>query len=135
MPRGPISVTSITANTVVPPVERNTLVLKFPLYSEGSLGCEALARMLKDVIRDWNDGRYSFNAEMLGNGLSRCLKRALYEVEAQKASEEFGPEVVESEGGSGYVSRWSLEADKRYAEMRKPWIMVEPEVEILGPEE
>lgn len=135
MPRGPISVTPTTADTVVPSVQKNTLVLKFSLHSEGLLDCESLAPMLRDIIRDWEDGRYAFNAEMMCVGLSGCLKRALYEVEVQKASEEFGHEVVENADGSGDVSRWSLEADKRYAEMRKPWIMTEPEVEILGPEE
>lgn len=134
MPKGPISVTTITADTVVPQVEKNTLVLRFPLYSEGPLDGETLAMMLREIMRDWNDGRYSFNAEMMCHGLAGCLRRALYEVEVQKASDEFGHEVIESEDGRSRAARWSIEADKRYAEMRKPWIMTEPEVEILGPE-
>lgn len=135
MSKGPISVSTITADTVVPPTETHTLVLKFPLHSKGPLDCESLATRLREAIRDWNDGRYSFNAEMLNQGLVGCLDWALYEVEVKKASDEFGHEVVESEDGRSRVARWAIEADKRYAEMRKPWIMAEPEVEILGPEE
>jgi len=124
--------TRITADTL-PDIQRNTLVLKFPLDSWGPLDGDALAKMLREVMRDWNDGRHSFNAEMVSNGLSGCLKRALYEVVVQEAIDEFGTEVVENEDGSGNVSRWSIEADKRNAEMKQPWIMSEPEVAIHGP--
>jgi hypothetical protein len=131
MPR--ISVTRITDDTPLPDIQRNTLVLKFPLDSWGPLDSEALAKMLREVMRDWNDGRLSFNVEMVSNGLSGCLKRALYEVIAQAAVDEFGTEIVENEDGSRNVSRWSIEADKRYAAMMQPWITSEPEVEIHGP--
>jgi len=138
MPKGPISVTTITGgDNSGPRIEKNELVLRFPLHSWGPLeDGDITATMLQHVLREWNDGRYPFEAEMIANGLSTCLKRAQYEVEAQKAQEEFGHEMVVSKDGRSETARWYIEALKRHEAARdRPYIMSEPEVEIHGPRE
>ncbi|MHC4188408.1 MAG: hypothetical protein ACYSUB_01860 [Planctomycetota bacterium] len=125
-----ISKITITANTPTPKIKKYTLALKFPLHSEEELDTAELAKMLQYVMREWNDGRHPFEAEMVESGLSRCLKQAVYEAISKEAQDEFGHETVTSHSGRGHTSKWYIEAQKRYDEKRKPWVMSEPEVEI-----
>jgi len=132
---GPISVHRITSDSSIPRIEKNELVLRFPLQSWGPLeDGEITATMLQHVLRDWRDGRYPFEAEMITSGLSRCLKRAQYEVEAQRAQEEFGNEMIVSEDGKSQTAKWHIEAGKRHEASRRysPYIMSEPRVEIVA---
>ena len=66
MPKGPISHHKITADSE-PVIEDHTLTLTFKLqsYIADELDYAELARMLYERLRDWNDGRYPFNAEMV----------------------------------------------------------------------
>jgi hypothetical protein len=105
------------------------LILKFKLRSWEELDPAALAKMLRGVLRDWDEGRYPFEAEMISAGLDRCLRRAVYNTVEEEAREEFGNELVPN-NAKGNTSRAYLEAEKRYAVLKKPWFMPEPEVEI-----
>jgi len=125
-----ISRRTITADDAVSEIKEHMLTLKFVLCSDEELDTAELAKMLQYVLRDWQDGRRSFAAEMLGVGLSRCLSRALLDTIEKEAQEEFGREVVPSAHGKGETSKWYVEASKRFAEQKKPWINPEPEVEI-----
>lgn len=127
---GPISVHRISADSPLPEIKDHTLTLKFKLQSWGELDRDELAKMLQCVFQDWNDGRHPFDAEMITAGLARCLKRAVYHTIEKEAQDEFGHELVPRSDGMGDTSRWCLEADKRFAERKKPWINSEPEVEI-----
>lgn len=113
-------------------IEEHTLTLKFRLqsYIADELDCDELARMLHEALRDYSDGRYPFNAEMVSVGLGRCLNDAFYNLIEKECQDEFGNEMVPHEGGNGHTAKWCLEADKRYAKRRKPWLNSEPEVEI-----
>jgi len=107
-----------------------TLTLKFPLRNQGELDCAGLAASLRDVLRDWDEGRYPFDAEMISVGVGRCLKHAVYQLISQNAQDEFQHEMVPNASGNGYMSKWHLEAEKRSKVQQHPWIMSEPEVEI-----
>jgi hypothetical protein len=108
-----------------------TLTLKFKLQNWGKLADpDELARMLQHVLRDWNEGRYPFDAEMIVAGLSRCLRRAVYHTVEKEAQDEFGHEIVTTHEGYGNTAKWYLEAEKRFAETKKPWTNSEPKVEI-----
>lgn len=131
MPKGPISHHKITADSE-PVIEDHTLTLTFKLqsYIADELDYAELARMLYERLRDWNDGRYPFNAEMVSVGLGRCLNDAFYNLVEKECQDEFGNEMVPHEGGNGYTAKWCLEAEKWYAKRRKPWLNSGPEVEI-----
>lgn len=127
----PIMSVRIGNDDNLPDIKDYTLTLKFKLQNWGELDDSAeLARMLQYALRDWNEGRYPFDAEMIVAGLSRCLSRAAYNVVEKEAQEEFGHETVTTHGGHGETARWYLEARKRFAEAKKPWTDSEPEVEI-----
>lgn len=115
MPKGPISVVSITGDT--PPSDTTVyeLALKFKLRTYGGekLRCEDFARILGYRMDDWCDGRRPFDVEMIRDGLFRCLKTTAYEVVCEDTQREFGRQVVSSEGGRRQTSRWYLEAQKR----------------------
>jgi len=126
---GPISVTTIRAGDKRPPRQKRTLTLKFRLEDSEGFDCETLATMLQHYMRDWQDGRRPFDAELVESGLSRCLKRAVSDTFEEEAQKEFGHEMVQVRPDSK-VARWYLEARKRYEQCRKPWIQAEPTVEI-----
>jgi len=111
------------------------VTLKFKLSTFGNpLDCPALSRMLHEVLCDWREGRYPLTAEMIQYGLSECLKRALYEVVAAEAQKEFGSEMVptiHNDECIGHTAKWLLETNSRFANMEKPWLNSEPEVEIV----
>lgn len=126
---GPISVTTIRAGDNVPKTQKRTLTLKFPLESSEDIDGENLATMLQHYLRDWQDGRRPFHAEMIQVGLSRCLNHALLDTLEKEAQEEFGHEMIQVRPNSK-VARWYLEAQKRYDQCQKPWLQPEPIVEI-----
>jgi len=110
---GPISVTTITADTPLPKRQHDyelNIKVKMRTYN-GALDTEAFTFMLNSVLDDWMDGRRPFDVEMIRDGLFRCLKQAAYGVVCQQTQEEFGNEVVEHSNGS--TARWYLEAEKR----------------------
>ncbi len=127
----PIMSVRIGNDDDLPDIKDYTLTLKFKLQNWGELAdSDELARMLQYVLRDWNEGRYPFDTEMITAGLSRCLRRAAYNVVEKEAQEEFGHETVTTHEGRGEIAKWHLEAEKRFAETKKPWTNSEPEVEI-----
>lgn len=129
----PIMSIRIGDNDDLPPIRDYTLTLKFKLQNWGELDDPAeLAKMLQHVLRDWDEGRYPFDVEMIVAGLSRCLRRAAYNVVEKEAQEEFGHETVPTHGGRGETARWYLETEKRFAKIKKPWTNSEPEVEIAS---
>jgi hypothetical protein len=132
VPKGPISRHTITGGDYEPVLEDHTLTLKFKLqsYIADELDCDELARMLHEALRDYMDGRHPFNAEMVSVGLGNCLNGAFYNLIEKECQDEFGHETVPHEGGNGYTAKWCIEAEKRYAAARKPWLNDEPEVEI-----
>lgn len=125
---GPIAMYQIGDD--LPEIKDHTLTLKFKLQSWGELDCDELAEMLRHVFQDYSDGRHPFDVEMTTAGLARCLKRAVYHTIEKETQDEFGHERVPHSDGRGYTSKWSIEADKRFAERKRPWINNEPEVEI-----
>jgi len=132
VPEGPISRHTISGGDYEPVLEDHTLTLTFKLqsYIADELDCAELGRMLYERLRDWNDGRHPFNAEMVSVGLGRCLNDAFSNLVEKECQAEFGNEMVPHEGGNGETAKWCLEAGKRYAKARKPWLNNEPEVEI-----
>lgn len=132
MPKGPISRHTITGGDYEPVIEDHTLTLKFKLqsYIADDLNCDELAWLLHEIMRDWNDGRYRFSAEMVSVGLGKCMDNAFYHLIEKECQDEFGNEMVPHEGGNGETAKWCLEAEKRYAKRRRPWLNSEPEVEI-----
>lgn len=127
---GPISSQTISADDPVPEVFEYDLTLSFKLTSQEELDYPELESMLRHVLRDWRDGRHPFNAEMLQEGLSRCLKNAMYHHIERQCQQEFGREMVVSHGGRGKTAKWHIEAQKRYAKCQHPWLQDEPEVTI-----
>ena len=127
---GLISVHRISADSPYPEIKEYTLTLKFPLQSYEELDCAELAQMLRYALRDTQDGRRCFNAEMTMTGLAKCLRQAVYHTVEKVAQEEFGREMVTSHQGRQRTSKWYLEAAKRMEKLRKPWINDAPEVEI-----
>lgn len=136
MPKGPISRHTIKGGNYEPVLEDHTLTLTFKLqsYIADELDCDELARMLYERLRDWRDGRHPFNAEMVSVGLGHCLNDAFYNLIEEECHKKFGNEMVPSTNSKGEVNggtaKWHLEAQKRYAKARKPWLNEEPEVEI-----
>lgn len=125
----PIATYKITGGTSSD-IEDYTLTLKFRLRNQGKLDCAELAEALQNVMRDWDEGRYPFDAEMVSAGLERCLKHAVSSIVTRKAQAEFGHEMVRHAGGSGSTAKWYLEARKRSVARKQPWIISEPVVEI-----
>ena len=115
-----ISKHTITADSVVTEIKNHTLTLKFPLCSEEELDTVELAKMLQYVLRDWQDGRRCFPAEMIASGLNRCLQRAVLGTVEKEAQEEFGCEVVPSAHGKRETSKWYIESSKRFAMQKNP---------------
>lgn len=109
--KGPISVTSVTADTPLPEQHDYELNLKVKMSTyNGALDIEAFTFMLNSIMDDWSDGRRPFEVEEIRDGLYCCLKRAAYEVVCKQKQKEFGNEVVGDERMS--IARWVLEADK-----------------------
>lgn len=71
-----------------------------------------LAVALNRVLGDWGDGRYSFDVEMMIEGLYRSMKQAAYQVNQKAMYEKYGNEMVPHEDGKGATSKAYLEAQK-----------------------
>jgi len=127
---GPISSQTITATDTVPEVFEYDLTISFKLNSLEELDYPELESMLRHVLRDWREGRYPFNAEMIQVGLDQSLKHAAYLQIERQCQQEFGREMVVSHGGRGKTAKWYLEAQKRFANCQRPWVNSEPEVKI-----
>ena len=113
----PIAMYRVTGSE--PETKDYTLTLEFTLRSCEDLNQDELAKMLQDVLEYTQDGRHTFNAETMQAGLFHCLRQAERQVIESQAQDEFGREVVPRKNGND--SRWSLEADKRFAKWKKAW--------------
>ena len=125
---GPISITTISGDSEPVECHEYQLVLKIPMrFYEEDLDPRT-AQALQNVLRDWRDGRHPFYAEMVTEGLWKCLTSALQRCIVEDCQKEFGREMVQvSEGHQ--ASRWNLEAQKRKPNL--PYMSEEIEVEIV----
>lgn len=121
---------TISADDPIPEVFEYDLTISFKLNSLEELDYPELESMLHHVLRDWREGRYPFNAEMIQVGLDQCLKHAAYLQIERKCQQEFGREIVVSDDGRSETAKWHIEAQKQFAKCQRPWLDNEPEVKI-----
>lgn len=107
---GPISITTLNS---IPVRDRQNkkLVIEIPLEKFGD-EIPDFGEMMTHILRDWRDGRYPFDVEMIKDGVYRCMKWAMYEMVCEEMQNKYGNEMVAREDGSGSTARWVLEADK-----------------------
>jgi len=127
--KGPITVVSVGSGEI-PERKDYDVTLKFKLstFAE-SLDCPSLTRMLQNVFKWWDEGRYPFDVEMVQAGLGRCINRALQMLLEEQMQEKYGHEMVPN--GNRHTAKWCLEAEKAYHDLHKPWLNTEPTVEIV----
>jgi len=123
-----ISSTSITSDTPVPKMYEYEMTLKFKLTSWDKPLDTELGVALGRILRDWDEGRYPFDVEMIQRGLHQCLKQAAYQVVQKAMQEKHGNELIESADGRSRTAKWYLESQK--APLDQPDISCEPTVRI-----
>lgn len=125
---GLISSTTITSDTPTPKTYEYEMTLKFKLTSWDKPLDTELGVALSRILRDWNDGRYPFDVEMIQRGLHQCLKQAAYQVVQKAMQEKHGNEMIESADGRSQTAKWYLESQK--VKIEAPYMSSEPEVKI-----
>jgi hypothetical protein len=112
------------------PVTNYEVTLKFRIGTDDPKGLDPkVAKMLGYRLTDWNDGRRSFETEMIQHGLIELLHAAVKDTIEQAMIELYEQQVVDH-GNGRRTSRWHLESEKKFAAAKKPWITWEPTVEI-----
>jgi hypothetical protein len=128
---GPTAVYQISSDF---PRERKEyeLTLKFKVNTfDDPLDCPAIEKMLNHVLNDWREGRHPFEAEMISDGLTRCLKRAMFMAIEEQTQQEFGNEMVPHSDGKGRTARWHLEAGERSKKMQSTYFSDSPKAELM----
>lgn len=106
------------------------LTLKFKISSEEEIDKNELAKMLGYMLEYWHDGRHRFHAEMIHEGLARCLEYAVYEAICAEMQEKYGHEVVPHSNDRGHTSKWHIEAEKAFKKRQKASLFSDVKVEI-----
>lgn len=118
------------------------LTLKFKISSEEEIDKNELAKMLGYMLEYWHDGRHRFHAEMIHEGLARCLEYAVYEAICAEMQEKYGHEVVPhsmtiittnqnvTSNDRGHTSKWHIEAEKAFKKRQKASLFSDVKVEI-----
>lgn len=133
-----ISMTKVNNNG---PTRRDyTVTLTFKAHTWDKKVDPDLATQMGNVLRDWDEGRYPFDVEMVQEGINRVIKQAMYQACQKRADEKYGNEMLPTKDDKGEVngsiSRAYMEAQKEYDELLKDhksgrlWLDFEPKVRI-----
>lgn len=131
---GPISIVTID-DSPRPECRDYTLTLTFKAQTWGGAVDPDLATQIGNVLRDWRDGRYSFDAEMIQRGLKNVVEQAIFQTCQKRADEKYGNEMVQV-SPTCRTSRAHMEAEKEFKAIMdkfdsgRLWIEHEPKVRI-----
>jgi hypothetical protein len=95
-----------------------TLTVEVPIRIYGGGRLPDVGAALNTIFRDWRDGRYPFQVEMLTVGLEQCFNNAIYMAIQKDCQEKHGDEMVQVDENT-QRSKWSMESERIYEEYKK----------------
>jgi hypothetical protein len=90
-----------------------TITLTFKAETWGPPVDFDLANQIEKELRNWDEGRYPFDVEMIHHGLDSVIQWAIYQVCKNKADKKYGCEMVQISPTSR-ASKAMLEASKEH---------------------
>ncbi|KPK50097.1 MAG: hypothetical protein AMS22_12685 [Thiotrichales bacterium SG8_50] len=107
------------------------VTLKFRVGTDDPQGldCPTLTKMLAHRLTSYEDGRRSFDVELVIHGLIAILHTAFRDCIDDAMMKEYDREIVDH-GNGRRTARWYMESTKKFEAAKKPWISWTPEVTI-----
>jgi hypothetical protein len=107
------------------------VTLKFRVGTDDPKGLDtaALTKMLDHRLTSYEDGRRSFDVEMVNYGLIAIIRTAFRDCIDAAMMKLYEHQIVDH-GNGRRTARWYIESEKKFAAAKKPWLCWEPTVEI-----